>query len=211
MEKRLIKSGLYLVVNPSMDAKILLSKLELALKENIAAVQIWDNFAECKNIDSLIKDIIVLCHKQNTPVLINNQWEYLMQLELDGVHFDELPHHLKEIKQNLDKDFIVGLTCNNELSDVEWAESNQLDYISFCSIFPSSTSNSCELVEFETIQKARKITSIPIFLAGGIKSGNMKKLMKVPYDGVAVASGIMNAVQPTEVINEYLNELKKKE
>lgn len=102
----------------------------------------------------------------------------------------------------------MGITVNNDLSLVQWANDNSFDYISFCSIFPSTTSNSCQLVKFETITKARTITQMPIFLAGGIQPENIYQLNNLDYDGVAVVSGIMSADDPFEKANKYLNELK---
>jgi thiamine-phosphate pyrophosphorylase len=138
------------------------------------------------------------------PVIINNEWKLLNSLPLDGVHFDEIPSNYDYIKQSIEKEFLAGITCNNDLSVIEWAESNQLNYISFCSVFPSITSNSCELVSFDSIQQARQITSLPIFLAGGIQLNNMQDLRELHYDGIALAE------DPAQVTKKYLELLKNK-
>src|SRR5690606_29793242 len=135
---------------------------------------------------------------------INNEWELIESFPLDGVHFDSIPANYDEIKKRLSNDVKIGLTCNNDLSAVEWAENNGLHYISFCSIFPSTTSNSCELVSFQTIKQAREITSMPIYLAGGIQLSSLPKLRGLDFDGVALISGIMSAVNPAETTKQYL-------
>jgi thiamine-phosphate pyrophosphorylase len=105
---------------------------------------------------------------------------------------------------------MCGLTCNNDLTFVDWASKNKLDYISFCSIFPSSTVNSCELVSFNTINQAAKRYSLPIFLAGGIKPENLDKLKELDYAGIAVISGIMSSDRPDESIKKYREKLNNK-
>jgi thiamine-phosphate pyrophosphorylase len=95
------------------------------------------------------------------------------------------------------------------LDVVTSAEQNNLDYISFCSVFPSSTSNSCERVTFDTIRKARTITAMPIFLAGGMRLENINKLSELDYNGVAVISGIMQAEDPAKATKQYNQLLKK--
>ena len=207
-KKRKVESGVYLVIDPSLEEDILLQKLQLVLQEKIAAAQLWDNFLPHKDHLPLIQKITALCHEKNVPVLINNQWEWLQTTALDGVHFDAPPEDLEQIKTSLNRDFITGLTCNNDLALVRWANDQRLDYISFCSIFPSSTSTSCELVDFETIKEAKRITAMPIFLAGGIKPDNMPELQELPFDGVAVVSGIMSAEKPGVAITKYLKQLK---
>ncbi|MDF2931286.1 MAG: thiamine phosphate synthase [Chryseobacterium sp.] len=209
MKKQTIESGIYLIIDPSMDEEILLPKLNLIVKEKIAAIQIWDNFNVNQNIEELLLKIHEIASLNNLSLIINNRWEILKQIPLDGIHFDETPENFNEIKKEINRDFIVGITCNNESSTIEYAEEHHFDYISFCSMFPSKTANSCELVNFETIQKARKIFSGKIFLAGGIDLNTIKNLEELNYDGIAVVSGIMSAENPSETIKNYHQKIKK--
>jgi len=210
MERNKISGGIYLVIDPSMNKPELLQKLEEALSANISVVQIWDNWQHVDNKEEIIRHICSLCHQYQVPVIINNDWHLLKSFPLDGIHFDTVPEDYHQIKQSIERDFLAGITCNNDLSIVKWADKNQLNYISFCSIFQSSTSNSCELVSFENIQQARQITSLPIFLAGGIQLNNMKELEELNYDGVALVSGIMSAENPAQITKQYLELLKNK-
>lgn len=209
MKRQTIQSGIYLIIDPSMEKEILFAKLNLIVKEKIAAIQVWDNFKEDQNIEELLLKIYERSSANNIPVIINNRWELLKQSPLDGIHFDEIPENFNDIKKEINRDFIAGITCNNELSIIEYAEKHQFDYISFCSMFPSQTANSCELVDFETVQKAKNIFSGKIFLAGGINLNNIENLSQVNYDGIAVVSGIMSAENPSENIKMYHQKIKK--
>jgi thiamine-phosphate pyrophosphorylase len=204
-----IESGIYLIIDPSMDEGILFSKLNLIVKEKIAAIQIWDNFKDNQNIEEFLLKIYEKTSLQNIPLISNNRWEYLKQIPLNGIHFDEIPENFNEIKKEINRDFITGITCNNDLSTIEYADKHQFDYISFCSMFPSKTANNCELVNFETVQKAKSIFSGKIFLAGGIDLNTIKNLDELNYDGIAVVSGIMSAENPSEIIKEYQQKIKK--
>jgi len=207
MSLKKIESGLYLVVDPSMDQVMLFHKLQQVLEHKLAAVQIWDHWLKKTDKEFVIEKICELCHAHHVPVMINNDWKLLDEFYLDGVHFDEIPGNLEEIRKNLGREFISGITCNNDLTVVDWATQNHLNYISFCSVFPSSTSNSCDLVSFDTIRKARQIISLPIFLAGGISLDNIGKLKELDFDGVAVISGIMSQDEPGLVAKKYLEQL----
>jgi thiamine-phosphate pyrophosphorylase len=201
-----IRKGIYLVADPSIDENILLYKITECLSEEIAAVQIWEKDRD-QDLLPIAEKICNLCIPQNVPVIINNRWELLKKSQLNGVHFDHLPQNVEEIRKSLNRKFITGVTCNNDLSDVVLAQKHKLDYISFCSIFPSGTANSCELVEFDTIQKSRSIFSELIFIAGGITPHNLDKLTHLPFDGVAVISGILGSSNPVEAIREYKKHL----
>lgn len=209
MKRQTIQSGIYLIIDPSMEEEILLSKLNFIVKEKIAAIQVWDNFKDNQNIEELLLKIYERASVNNIPVIINNRWELLKQIPLDGIHFDEIPENFNDIKKEINRDFIAGITCNNELSTIEYAEKNQFDYISFCSMFPSKTANSCELIDFETVQKAKNIFSGKIFLAGGINLNNIENLSQLNYDGIAVVSVIMSAENPSENIKMYHQKIKK--
>ncbi|RXK59922.1 thiamine phosphate synthase [Lacibacter luteus] len=204
-----INNGVYLVVDPSIEQQQLFEHLAAALEQGIAAVQLWDHFPNENAKQEIIPVVCAMCKASAVPVLINNDWQLLKMYPLDGVHFDALPEKLTSIKNEIGRNFLVGVTVNNDLSVVEQAEANKLDYISFCSIFPSSTSNSCELVSFDTIRKARAITAMPIFLAGGIRLDNISKLSELDYNGVAIVSGIMKADDPAAVTKQYNQLLKK--
>jgi len=208
MKRQTIQSGIYLIIDPSMEEEILLSKLNFIVKEKIAAIQVWDNFKDKQNIEELLLKIDEKASPNNIPIIINNRWELLKQSPLDGIHFDEIPENFNEIKKEINRDFIAGITCNNELSIIEYAEKHQFDYISFCSMFPSKTANSCELVDFETVQKAKNIFSGKIFLAGGIDLSNIENLSQLNYHGIAVVSGIMSAENPSETIKIYHQKIK---
>lgn len=210
MNTKKIGEGIYLVVDPSMNKEMLLQKLRQLVQEAIAAVQIWDHFLPGENITGLVNEILDLCHPNNIPVLINNRRDLLDHTNLDGVHFDSRQDAVLEWRNELNRDCIVGITCGNDLSTALWADANGLDYISFCSVFPSSTAgDSCELVSFDTIREALKITSLPVFLAGGIKPGNINRLNELGYTGIAVISGIMNADKPVEALKMYQEKINR--
>lgn len=200
---RNIGSGVYLVIDPSMEKSALYDKLEAVLAEGIAAVQIWDHFGEGEDIPAMIDEICRRCHTKDVPVLINNQWRYLVGTPLDGVHFDTIPHDYRTIQATVGRPFLCGITCTNDVTPVRWASDHRADYISFCSMFPSSTAGSCEIVTPASVRQAQAIYNGPLFLAGGIRPHNVGKLSKLRYTGIAVISGIMNSDAPGQSIREY--------
>lgn len=208
---RPVLSGIYLVLDPAMASNELLSKLKAALEGGISLVQIWDhwpeNFGFEEKID-LISKITGVVSAHNIPVLINEDWRMINETRLDGVHFDEIPTHIDQIKTEINKSMLFGLTCSNDLSKIAWAEQHQFDYISFCAVFPSSSVSSCELVKPETLIKARKMTNIPLFLSGGINLSNMDGLKKYDVQGIAVISGILNTRSPAEITKAYAQKFK---
>lgn len=198
-----IKKGIYLIADPAMEESALLETIKRLMGEPVSAVQIWDHFIPGQEPLRLVEKIRAICHAASVPLLINNQWRLLGKCPLDGVHFDHIPTDYANIKQSINRPFISGLTCNNDLHTVQMAQNLGFDYISFCSLFPSPTRNSCELVQFSTIQEASTLFKGLIFLAGGIRPFHLGKLKDIPFDGIAIISGIMQANDPVAAIREY--------
>lgn len=208
-----ITGGIYLIIDPGQEEKTLFEALQKALKAKPSAVQIWDNFKQGTPVSLLIRKIKTCCKSAGIPLFINNHPEWVGLFDLDGVHFDEVEHCSKSIVETFHRmEKVVGVTINNDLERIINAIEMGVDYLSFCSIFPSSTSTSCVLVDFETIRQTRKLTNTPIFLAGGIHPHNIEELHTLDFEGVAVVSGVMNATDPSEAIRSYkhsLSNLKK--
>lgn len=204
-----ITGGIYLVLNPAMDEDILLTKLQSALQGGIQVVQIWNNWQPGADKQALIAKIAHICKPYSVPLLINADWTLLRDVPvLDGIHFDDIPASLSVIRSAVNRPFLNGITCSGNLQTVAWAQDNQLDYVSFCSMFPSSSADRCDIVMPATVKRARLLTRMPIFVAGGITPQNITGLKKLtPFDGVAVISGILSADDPEQKVKEFKNAL----
>lgn len=200
---------IYLNIDPSMELAELCSKLNLILKNKVYAVQIWDNFKKEENIEIIINKIKLICNVNKVPIIIKNRLELLHKFDLDGIHFDKIQTNFNSIKNQIINK-IKGITLSNNLNNIAWLNNNDFNYISFCSMFPSNTTNSCEFVNFETITNASKSFNNKIFLAGGISLENINKLNELEYDGIALISGIMNSINPNETFKSYNKHLNNK-
>lgn len=204
--------GVYLVVDPSVEHGVLVEKVHQALEGGVGILQIWNHWPEGisrPDKEKLISTIIDLAEHYEVPVLINDEWTMLKTTELDGVHFDTVPAGFEQIKEEIGRDFIAGITCSNDLEIVKWADENDFDYISFCAMFPSPSVSSCEIVSRETVQKARELTDLPLFLSGGITPEKIKELDELDFNGIAVISGILDAQEPNQKTLEYQQALDK--
>lgn len=209
MAEKRISEGIYLVIDPGMDPEEVYRRLHRVRDEKIAAVQIWDNPALGRLDPDLLTEVVKIFADTSVPVLINNHWEWLEEIGFDGVHFDDLPADPAEIFGKVSSSpAIIGLTLTNDLTVVKKAEEAGVDYFSFCSVFPSGTADSCEIVRPESIRECRKMTGLPLFLAGGITPENLDRLSEWPFDGIAVVSGIMKAADPQKEWKRYSSKLE---
>lgn len=166
---RSVSGGICLVIDPGMESKRLLATLQEVLDEGIELLQIWNHWPERaderkkREVTGLICD---LAHPHGVPVLINDEWQLLDSVDLDGVHFDALPDDtlLQKIRTGVGRPVLFGLTCGNDPETVVHASSGKFDYLSFCSMFPSSSAGECEIVHPDSVRRARSTTRLPLFV-----------------------------------------------
>lgn len=203
--KQVIKNGIYLVVDPAMPLMKLLPLLEQVLAAGVSTVQVWDHFPAACDPVKYTCAIMRVAERFNVPVLVNQNWSLFLQTGADGIHFDQVPHQFDKQRLQAGPDSIIGITCGNDMERVQWAAENNIDYISFCSMFPSASAGVCDIVNPANIFKAREIFSGKIFLSGGITPANMANLAPLKTDGIAVISGILSAADPAGAARNYLN------
>lgn len=204
-------NGIYLVIDPKREWSTLLQQLKSALEGGLNIVQVWNHWKEHLTIQEkadFLKEVKALCTEYKVPVLMHEDWKLAIEAKLDGVHFDEIPEDFNQIKQKFSNQYI-GLTVSNDLEKIRWADQQQLAYISFCSVFPSSSVDTCEIVKPENIKAARQITDLNIFLSGGMSPENTKNIEALDFDGVAIISGILDADDPARAVAAYIKAIEK--
>ncbi|MEP2771906.1 MAG: thiamine phosphate synthase [Fulvivirga sp.] len=203
-------AGIYLVIDPKQPWESLLQKLQMALEGGINILQVWNHWPEKVSEDQkleFIKRVKSLTDAYEVPVIMHDDWQLAQRANMDGVHFDDPPEQLSMIDL-----LYIGITVGNDLERIQWAAANEVSYISFCAIFPSPSVAACDIVDQNKIKQARKIIKCPIFLSGGLTDNNLDQLRDLPFDGIAVISGILNAESPKQAVKDYiekLNEIKK--
>jgi thiamine-phosphate pyrophosphorylase len=199
--------GLYLVVDPGLGSKGL-EATRLALLGGVDIVQMLAGTDAQREFARELRDITRTHH---IPLLINNNVDLARQVEADGVHIDGKHPSPSEVKKVLGDNAIVGYTCGNDLEKVRWATRTGADYVSFCSIFPSGTAGECEIVPLETVARARGMTRVPMFAAGGISHENASRVLSTGIDGIAVVSAILSAPDPRESARRFKQILEKRD
>jgi thiamine-phosphate pyrophosphorylase len=209
MEKKLC--GLYLVVDMTVAEEKLLPTLEQALDGGVDILQLWGKKQDGSSASSIASRILSLAREYTALCLVADDLELCKTIGANGVHFDGYPYPPitpGEAKRQLGSGAIVGVTCGNSVEKLRWAEENGADYVSFCSIFPTSSVDSCEIVPLEMVRTAKKILTIPVFASGGITLENVDDVLNAGADGIAVVSAILKAVNPKAAAAAFKKKLQ---
>lgn len=209
---RLKLPSLYLVVDTTIPEQKLLSIVEQCVEGGVDILQLW---GERKNSSSLLRigqEVLSVARRHGVLCLVGDDIELCRQLGADGVHFDgyATPSVTPlEVKQQLGSDTIIGLTCGNSTEKLRWAENHGADYVSFCSVFPTSSVDSCEIVPLEMIRTAKQIITIPVFASGGITVENVEGVFEAGADGIAVVSALLYADNPKDAAMSFKRRMQR--
>jgi len=206
--RRKVKGGVYLVIDPHDGIENVLPKVKAALAGGVDVLQIWNHWYEGQDQKSFIDSITTLAHAVDVPVLINEEWHWLETTMMDGVHFDTIPTDWDTIRDTIKRPFLAGITCGNDDARIGWAM-RFADYLSFCSMFPSSSAGVCEIVRPDVVEKTRQQTNLPIFAAGGITPASINTLLPLGINGVAVISAILKADDPARAAHNFKDALTR--
>jgi thiamine-phosphate pyrophosphorylase len=198
--------GLYLVVSPVMPFDELLVTVKKALRGGVDLLQL---IPEGSEILRLAEDLSSLAEQHAVPFLVNGNLQLAKEVGADGLHLDEYDVTPSEVKQVLGKQCIVGYTLGGNLEKLKWAETVGANYVSFCSVFPTSSAAQCDIVPIETIRAAKFQTTLPIFAAGGINLNNAERVLKAGVNGIAVTSALLKAKDPEQTALAFKEIIRK--
>ena len=151
------------------------------------------------------KKIKHLCKKNNVKFIVNDDPILAKKLNADGCHLGQKDTDIKEAKKIFENK-IIGITCHNSIKLAKEAVKNKADYIAFGSFFPTKTKKTKYKSNLKTLNKAKKLTNIPIVAIGGITNKNYKKLLLNNANFLAISGYIWNnkKYKPTEAIESLI-------
>lgn len=201
--KNRIQSGLYLVVDPSYGEDKVLKGVRESMESGLDVLQLWASWKDDDRSIELGKKLVKLSNEFSLPFVVNNDLDVAFKIGADGVHIDGKEPSPVKIREKMGSNAIVGVTCSTSMDKVLWANDAGVDYISFCSMFPSSSVSECDIVPLYMLGDARAKISIPIFASGGINLENADQVLSAGADGIAVISAIMSAKDPAYATREF--------
>ena len=137
------------------------------------------------------KKIRQLCKKNIVKFIVNDDPVLAKKLNADGCHLGQKDMNIREAKKIIGNK-IIGITCHNSIKLAKEAIKNRANYIAFGAFFPTKTKKAKYRSNTKTLNKAKKLTNIPIVAIGGITNQNYKKLLLNNANFLAISSYIWN-------------------
>ena len=159
-------------------------------------------------ISKYYEKISQICKKKNIKLIINDDFEIAKEYMFDGIHLGQGDKSCVNAKNTFGKNFIVGISCENNLNNYHNTIKQGADYVAFGPFYKSSNKNR-DIINHSDFEKIRDKIMLPLTLIGGINHTNFLGLKQfLPYN-VAIIDALWNfnlgPVKSAELFKQIIN------
>lgn len=134
--------------------------------------------------------LMPICKKHSVPFILNDSVELAKELGADGVHLGEEDGSIRQAREELGTDAIIGASCYGELGKARVAAKQGADYVAFGAFYPTVTKVPKSVPWPSIITAWKKESSVPVVAIGGIAPKNAEPLIKAGADCLAVITSV---------------------
>ena len=128
--------GLYAITNEKLiPLDVFLDTVEAALSSGVSILQYRDKSTDNKKRLHQARALKKLCSKYNALFIINDDIKLALTVKADGIHLGKQDAALKQARQQLGHEKIIGISCYNQISLAKQAIADGADYIAFGRFF----------------------------------------------------------------------------
>lgn len=192
---------LYLVSPPRLVPAGFADQLRAALDGGpIACFQLWQPDASDDDIARLADILKPILDAAETAFVLNGNPALAKTLGLDGVHFDAAsPKDIKQAKQTLGGDSIVGVSCYASRHLAMEAAEAGADYVSFGPVFDTETKQlAADPDALTCLTWWAEMMEVPCVAVGGITPETLPPVLQSGCEFLCVVSAIWNAPEGPE-------------
>ena len=198
--------GVYAITPDQSLTAILTFQVGEALAGGVRLVQYRNKLANKILAREQAFSLRKLTEDAGARLIINDDIELALAVSADGVHLGRDDGRINGAFAGINslrrrptqtapcnRQFLVGISCYNEMDAARTAVAAGADYIAFGSFFPSPTKPHAALAELSLMHRAKREFSVPVVAIGGITVENTPQLVAAGADAVAVISSLFDA------------------
>ena len=192
------------LISPNMITKDFFINLKKILKTGkIKFFQMRFKKYSLKKKILIGKKIQKICKKNKVKFIVNDDPLLTKKLNADGCHLGQSDMNIMDARKII-KNKIIGVTCHNSIKLAKIALNYKVDYLAFGAFYKSKTKKTAYIATTELVNKAKKLSKIPIVAIGGINHNNYKNLLLNNVNFLAISGYIWNnkKYKPLEAIKK---------
>ena len=200
---------LYAVTDRSwLHGRTLKEQVKEALDGGVTFLQLREKQIDSELFLQEAQELKELCKQYQVPFVINDDVELALKVDADGVHVGQSDMEAGDVRKKLGKDKIIGVSAQT-VEQAVMAEKHGADYLGVGAVFPTSSKDDAQEVDYETLKAICQAVQIPVIAIGGINPQNVDRLKGSGICGVAVISAIFAQEDIKEAAKELKNRTKE--
>lgn len=195
------RTRLYLITPPRIDdVAEFVAILEGALGAgDVACLQVRlkgdDGLIDMATTRAMATEIKDMVQAYNTALIINDSPEIAVEIDADGVHIGAEDTAVKDAREIIGPDRILGATAKNSRHTAMLAGEAGADYVAFGAFYPTQTKANTVEADPEVLEIWQEMMELPCVAIGGITLDNAAALVTAGADFIAVSSGVWAHVE----------------
>ena len=187
-----------------------LDSIQLALEGGCRWIQLRMKDATDDEVRPIAIKAQQLCRQYHATFIIDDRVALVRELGADGVHLGKNDMPIREARQLLGPDFIIGGTANT-FEDAKAHYEASADYIG-CGPFRFTTTKK-KLAPVLGLEGYRSIIhqmreagiDIPVVAIGGITKADIPAILQTGITGIALSGTVLRADDPIVEMNHIIN------
>jgi len=168
----------------------------LALRGGADTIQFRQKHGGIRNVLSQARATQAVCRDASMPMIVDDRLDVAQAVGAAGVHLGQEDFPIREARNLLGPDAIIGATANT-VPQVEEALEEGATYVGLGPVFKTgSKRNPKSVVGLETLAEACDAVPIPVIAIGGITHDRVRPTLEAGAYGVAVLSAIATSKNP---------------
>ena len=197
-------AGLYLILDQHWESRCsLLDVMCEAGEIGVKLVQYRNKFGSMRQAYEVARSLREMAAKFGMVFVVNDRCDLAKAVRADGVHLGQTDLPLTLARNIVGEEMLIGVSTHTPYQ-VQEATEGGADYLGFGPIFPTGTKSDHDpVVGIHGMKEIRNLTALPIFAIGGIQPDSVAELCDAGANGVAVASGVLDAKDRSKAMIDY--------
>ena len=195
---------IYLISPNKIDKNFYISLKKVLSSNKVKYFQLRLKKLKKKRIIQISKKIIKITKFYNVKFIINDNYDLLKIIGVDGCHLGQTDGNISMIKKRAKNKFL-GVTCHNSKRLAKKAKAMGASYVAFGSFHKSKLKPNAKKANTKILTWAKKKLDLPIVAIGGVNNKNYKNLINKGANYIALSSFIWDNpnLKPFEAIKVF--------
>lgn len=201
-----LDSRLYLITDRHQvpAGSTLLETLEQALSAGVRLVQLREKDLSAAELWPIAQQLRDMTRRYSAQLIINDRIDLALACDADGVHLGAHSLPVAETRKLLGPHRLIGASTHSS-NDILNAHQQGADFLTYGPVYYTPSKASFGPPQgLEKLEQACRMSPLPLFALGGVKSNHVQDVMSRGANGIALISAIIASPQPAETARDFL-------